>query len=152
MIQRIQTFFLAMAFIGIGLLLWFSLGDIAVHEKIYSFSLKGIVDTLTGKTLYSAWHLIVLTGMILFIQVIVLFSYNNRKKQIRLTTLNIFLMAGFVIVCWLFVKLSTRSLGDGVYSLKASLIFPIVSIFFNYLAIRAIKRDEALVKSVDRIR
>jgi hypothetical protein len=152
MIQRIQTLYFANAFILIGQLIWINLGAIVVNETIYSFSINGIVDSLTGKTVYSVWYLIVLTGIILLLQGIVIFSYKKRKRQIQLATLNVILMIGLAIACWLFVKFSAKSLGNGVYTLKVSMVIPLVSIFFNYMACLAIKRDEALIKSVDRIR
>jgi len=152
MIQRIQTIFLFLAFIIMALIIWLPLGEIAVNEKIYSFSLKGIVDTLSGKTVYHAWHLGVFTGIILILQIIIIFSFKKRVRQIRIAIYNIMLMLGFIIVSWIFVMLSAKSLGDGIYSLKTSVVIPLVSIFLNYLAIRAIRSDETLVRSVDRIR
>jgi hypothetical protein len=152
MIQRIQTIFLALALVMTGLLIWLPLGEIAVNEKIYSFSLKGIIDALNGQTVFPAWHLIALLGVVLLIQVFSVFTYKKRIKQIRIITINILLILGFMLVSWLFVMLSAKSLGNGVYSLKITLALPVVSIFLNYLAIKAIQRDEALVKSVDRIR
>lgn len=152
MIQRIQTAFLALALVAMGLLIWLPLGEIAVNEKVYSFALKGIFDSLDGKTIYPAWHLMVLIGVILFLQIVVIYTYKKRSKQIRIALVNIFLMLGFMVVCWLFVMSSAKLLGGGIYSLKIAFAFPLVSILFNYLAIKAIQRDEALVKSIDRIR
>jgi hypothetical protein len=152
MIQRIQTFFLALSLLLMGLLIWLHFGEIAVADKIYSFSLSGMVDIQTGQNVYRAWHLIGLAVTILLLQFIIIFSYKNRVKQARLANINILLMLGFIIVCWLSVMLSAKSLGNGVYSLKVYMALPFISVFMNYLAIRAIKRDEALVRSVDRIR
>jgi hypothetical protein len=152
MIQRIQTLYLANAFILIGLLFFLNLGEVAVNDKIYSFSISGIVDTLTGKTVNSSWYLIVYTVTILFLQGIVIFSFKKRKLQIQLATLNVLLMIGLLVVCWLLIRTSAKSLGEGVYTLKLSMVFPLVAIFFNYMACLAIKRDEALIRSVDRIR
>jgi hypothetical protein len=152
MIQRIQTIFLLIALVSTGLLIWLPLGEIAVNEKIYTFSVKGIVDALSGQTIYQAWHLIALTVVVLLLQVIIIFTFKKRNKQIRLATINIMLMLGFVIVSWLFVMFTAKSMGNGIYSLKITLALPLVAVFLNYLAIRAIQSDDALVKSVDRIR
>lgn len=152
MIQRIQTIFLLLALIATGLLIWLPLGEIAVNEKIYTFSVKGIVDALSGQTIYQAWHLIALTLVVLLLQVIIIFTFKKRNKQIRIAAINIILMIGFMIVSWLFVLFTAKSMGNGIYSLKIILALPLVSAFLNYLAIRAILSDEALVKSADRIR
>jgi hypothetical protein len=152
MIQRIQTVFLVVALFIIAVLIWIPPGEIAANEKIYSFYLKGIVDTLTGQTIYPALYLIVFAGIIILLQLIIIFSYKKRPLQMRMSVINILLMLGFMIVCWLFVKTSAKSMGDGIYSFKITAFFPLISIFFNYLAYRSIRQDEALVKSVDRIR
>jgi K+ transporter len=152
MIQRIQTIFLLMALVLTGLFIWLPLGAIAVNEKIYTFVLKGIIDTSSGQTIYSAWHLIAITTVVLLLQLIVIFTFKKRSKQIRMATVNILLMLGVVIASCLFVVFTAKSMGNAVYSLKITLALPLVSVFLNYLAIKAIQRDEALVKSVDRIR
>ena len=152
MIQRIQTVFLSVALIFTALFILFPFGEVAVNEKIYTFSILGIVDAVTGKTVYPAWYLSVFTGIILLLQVIIIFSYKKRKRQIRFALFTILLLVVFVLGCWLFARLSAKSLGDGIYSFKLSMVFPFLSIFFNYLAILAIRRDDTLVKSIDRIR
>jgi hypothetical protein len=152
MIQRIQTLFLLIAILLMGLIYWFPLAEIAVGEKIYSFTLNGITEIGTGLVAYKALHLIIFLLIIILIELVVIFSYKKRIRQMRMATYNLLLMAGFLLVSWLFVKTSANSLGDGIYSMKLPVAFPFVAAVLNYLAIRAIGRDEALVRSVDRIR
>jgi hypothetical protein len=152
MIQRIQTFFLALALLLMGLIIWLPLGEIAANGKIFSFTLMGIIDSQTGQSVSSAWYLMVLTGIVLFLQFVVIFSYKKRVRQARMAIINILLMLGILIGYWLFIMFAAKSMSDGIYTLKIPLIFPLIGIFLNYLAIRAIKRDEALVKSIERIR
>jgi len=152
MIQRIQTIFLSVALLFTGLLIWFPLGEVAINEKVFTFSISGILDTVSGKIIYPSWYLIVFTGILLLFQLIIIIGYKNRKQQIQFIIINILLLVVLLIGSWLFESFSAKTLGHGVYSLKLPMAFPIVSIFFNYLAISAIRRDEALVKSIDRIR
>lgn len=152
MIQRIQTLFLSIALLLLGLLFFIPMGELVIGEKIYTFTLKGIVNGQNGQAIVSAWHLLTLLITMLVIQLVVIFSYKKRITQIRLATINLLLMAGFVVAAMLFIRLSHGSLGDGVIHFKLSIIHPLISIIFNYLAIRAIKKDEALVRSIDRIR
>jgi hypothetical protein len=44
------------------------------------------------------------------------------------------------------------SLGDAQVSYKVSIFFPLIAVILDYLAIRAIGKDEALIRSIDRIR
>jgi hypothetical protein len=44
------------------------------------------------------------------------------------------------------------SFSEAQISFKISILFPIVAIILDYLAIRGIGKDEALIRSIDRIR
>lgn len=76
--------------------------------------------------------------------------YKNRKNQFVANRLNIilnFFLLGF------FVYQSLNLSGETVVSEKGiGMLLPIFSIVFLVLANKAIKRDEDLVKSVDRLR
>lgn len=152
MIQRIQTIFLTIGLVLMGLLFIVPLGSVAVGEKIYSFTISGIVDGSSGTTVVGSWYLLCLLAVIFIIQLVDIFLYKKRILQMKLAICNIILMIGFVLIAWLFVKGSLSTLGDGIYSFKLPLILPLISVVLNYLASRAIKKDEALVRSVDRIR
>jgi hypothetical protein len=79
-----------------------------------------------------------------------LFLFKNRKLQFVLGRLNIilnFILLGF------FVYLSLNLSGETVVSEKGiGMFLPIISIVCIALANKAIKKDEDLVKSVDRLR
>lgn len=70
----------------------------------------------------------------------------------RMATYNILIMAGFLVLAWFFVRSAVKDIDDALVNFKVVLAFPLVAGILNYLAIRAIGRDEALVRSIDRIR
>ncbi|HNZ71739.1 MAG TPA: DUF4293 domain-containing protein [Prolixibacteraceae bacterium] len=152
MIQRIQTIFLSIALLLMGILFFIPLAEVAVGEKLYAFGIKGLVDSQSGNTTYAAWALFVYLLFVVCLQAFIIFSFKKRVLQMRLATFNLILMLGFVLLGWLFVKFSLSALGEGVYSLKLPLVFPFASAVLNYLAIRAILKDELLIRSIDRIR
>ncbi len=79
-----------------------------------------------------------------------IFMYKNRKSQFVIGRLNIILN---LILLGLFVYRSLNLSGETEVSEKGiGLLIPIFSIVFLVLANKAIKRDEDLVKSVDRLR
>ncbi len=79
-----------------------------------------------------------------------IFLYKNRKTQILLNRIAVF---GFLIMLGLLIYQLGLSSGEMNFSKKdVGLILPVVSIVFLLIANKYIKRDEALVKSVDRIR
>ncbi len=135
-----------------GLISWLPLGEIVSNGTIYTFSIMGVADELTGNKIYSGIPLMVMLGIIIAAQFFIINSYKKRVLQMRIATFNIIFMLGFVLVSWFFVSSSVKSLGDGSYAFKIAMAFPLVTMILNFLAIRAIAKDEVLVRSVDRIR
>lgn len=152
MIQRIQTVYLAIALILLGLMTGLPLGEISSGSQVYSFTIKGIVEQSSGAILQNGWPLILFIGIVVLLQLVIIFSFKNRIRQMRMATYNIILMVGVLGISWFFAHSSVKELSDAVTSYSLPLAFPIVAAILNYLAIRAIGRDEALVKSIDRIR
>jgi hypothetical protein len=89
-------------------------------------------------------------GMLIFYNI---FQYKNRKKQLKLGRLTYLMLAG-MIVAVIFIVRANHGQIDGAPDLQygPSYFMPIVAILFNFLAMRAIKGDEELLKSLDRLR
>jgi hypothetical protein len=152
MIQRIQSVYLSIGLILMGLISWLPLGEIVSGETIYKFSILGIFNELTGDKIYSGIPLMIMLGIIIIAQVFIIYGYKKRVLQMRVATFNIIFMLGFVLVSWFFVQSSLKTIGVGAYAFKIAMAFPLVTMILNFLAIRAIAKDELLVRSVDRIR
>ncbi|AUP80881.1 DUF4293 domain-containing protein [Flavivirga eckloniae] len=136
MLQRIQTIYLLMAAgASAGLVFVFHLWK--TNEGVSVFAKDNML--YLGLFLGSA-----------ILSIIAIFMYKNRKSQFVLGRLNIilnFILLGF------FVYLSLNLSGETAVSEKGiGMFLPIVSIVFLALANKAIKKDEDLVKSVDRLR
>ena len=135
MIQRIQTVYLIITAIISGLL---------------PFRLP--LWTEEGNSIYAQqtlWIAIVFLAVAI-LALIAVFLYKNRKNQFVLNRLNLILnlfLLGF------FVYRSLNLSGEAAVSEKGiGMLIPIFSIVFLALANKAIKKDEDLVKSVDRLR
>ena len=153
MLQRIQTVYLLVALILVGLLAWLPLGEIVSGGEFFNFNILGVYNAETGSVVVKAWPLVALLAVIEILQLLIIFGYKNRVRQMRMAVFNILIMIGFIAVAWFFVHSSIKELGgEGGYSFNIALAFPIVAAILNYLAIRAIGKDEALVRSIDRIR
>ena len=106
----------------------------------------------TGGTIISRDEPLVigLIGISIVLAVISIFNFKKRKGQFVLNRLNI--ISNFVLL-GVFVYRSLTLSGETLVSEKGiGVLFPIISIVFLVLANKAIKRDEDLVKSVDRLR
>ena len=136
MIQRIQTLYLLVVVgIAAGLIFVFDLYTDDNQSLVYAKDNYLYLGLFLGSALLS---------------LISIFSYKNRKSQFVLGRFNIIL--NFILL-GVFVYQSLNLSGETQVSEKGiGLILPIFSIVFLVLANKAIKKDEDLVKSVDRLR
>lgn len=136
MIQRIQTLYLLVALgFSAGLIFVFDLYTNESQELVFAKDNYLYLGLFLGSALLS---------------LVSIFSYKNRKSQFVLGRLNIIL--NFVLL-GVFVTQSLNLSGETDVSEKGiGMILPIFSIVFLVLANKAIKKDEDLVKSVDRLR
>jgi tellurite resistance protein TehA-like permease len=93
---------------------------------------------------------IILFGLSTIMALVSILLYKKRQNQFVLNRLNIIL--NFILI-GLFVYRSLKLSGEVSVSEKDIAMFvPLVSIVLLVLANKAIKKDEDLVKSVDRLR
>ena len=136
MIQRIQSFYLVLVVLLAGVLPFFMNLWVTVDgEEVYATN-----ELLLSIVFYGSAVLAAVT----------IFMYKKRQNQFVLNRLNMVLnlfLLGF------FVYRSLSLSGEAVVSEKGiGMLIPVFSIVFLVLANRAIKKDEDLVKSVDRLR
>jgi len=136
MIQRIQTVYLILVII-LGALVPFFLGlwSDSLGNELFGSGQTGVLLAFCG------------SAVLAFISILL---FKNRKNQFVLNRLNMILnlfLLGF------FVYRSLNLSGGATVSEKGiGMLIPVFSIVFLTLANRAIKKDEDLVKSVDRLR
>ena len=97
----------------------------------------------------------VVVALATIIPLITIFLYKNRMLQIRLCAVELVLLLGAQIFMALYYYLSNRmfeQLEFHTQGIRIAIIFPLVAIILDYLALRAIFKDEMLVRSLDRIR
>jgi len=136
MLQRIQSLYLLAVLIISGVLPFFlSVWTDVDNHVVFA---KNEVPVLL---LFAGSALLVL---------ITIFLFKNRKLQFVLNRLNIILN---ITLLGLFVVRSLNLSGETLVSEKGiGMFLPVISIVFLVLANKAIKKDEDLVKSVDRLR
>ena len=136
MIQRIQTLYLILSSgISAGLIFVFHLWTNTKGVKVFALDDYMCLAVFLGSALLS---------------LIAIFSFKNRKFQFVLGRLNILL--NFILLV-IFVTQSLNLSGEtNVSENGIGMLLPIFSIVCLVLANKAIKKDEDLVKSVDRLR
>lgn len=125
MIQRVQSIFMLVAGIATLLLFWTSQD---VHFSFFPF----VIGFLAGITFWS------------------IFNFKNRKRQLLLNVISIIINALLIILLgyWL------QNLSGGIDFPEKGIepLFPFISVICLFFANIYIRRDERLVKSVDRLR
>ena len=147
MIQRVQTLFLIISAILIGILFALPFAEIAKDAVVYLFNCKGIL--VDGVVTQSGFVVISIIAIILAVSVFAIFDFKNRKRQIMTILLNIVLK---LVLLGILVFYSYFLFSGAQISLKVGMVFPLLAIVFDYLAISGIRKDEALIRSIDRIR
>ena len=154
MIQRIQSLYLLVvtALMAVTLfapLAWFAADG--EEFRLYAFSLQPLQRESLQPTVYSG--LLLLASCLLPLVIILL--YRRRLLQLSLWVVRLVRLFGAVALGVIYYFLSVRAFSDQTLhaqGFKPSIALPIVCLFFMYLAVRAIFRDELMVRAADRIR
>ena len=154
MIQRIQTVYLAAGVFLMMLLFSNPIAEIVVSDTLFLklYHNRVIAEDPELFTPYSTWPITVLLSVIVLLETVSIFLYKRRQVQIRLCIFNLLLMFGLVGLIYYYTKYILNHL-EGISSVFLwPIICPMIAIILNYLALKAIQRDENLVRSYDRIR
>ncbi len=151
MIQRIQTVYLILVAIALVACMCNPVGTLVSSvdgaAEFYNWGVEAAGLTVDN----SPWGLLALLALSAIVAVGTVFLYKNRILQIRLTVFNCILLIGYYIVFTVFTVVLKARLGAD-YHLGWALCLPFVALVLNYLAIRAIGKDEVMVKAAERLR
>lgn len=92
--------------------------------------------------------LLILTAGLGLASLISIFLYKNRKQQFRIVLLC--LVISIINLVLFFVETRKYVVGEGNFDLTAAIAFAVP--IFLFLALRGIRKDDKLVKSLDRLR
>ncbi len=151
MIQRIQTVYLLLVAILMVVMMSFPVGSfVSADYSIPATEFTNLaVVSADGVSDYAPWALFAILTVAAVISLVTIFLYRKRMLQIRLTLFNSILLIGYYVTLVVFVfKLK----GDCRFIPSWTVCLPLISIILNWLAIRAIGKDEMLVKAYERLR
>lgn len=162
MIQRIQSIYLMLIVICQSLLFATALATFTSYETSFNLSLMGFykLSSAGNEMLINSYSLVAVNILVILFTLFVIFSFKNRKNQIKLAAFNFLLICSFVVLMFYSFD-NAKSLLDNSYNTQGAelsttygigMILPILSLIFNFLAIKGIRKDEELVRSADRIR
>lgn len=142
MIQRIQSLYLSVAVIILALMWFVPIATITV-------------DAPEPESLYMAdfgflHYLALAAGVVTFFTI---FLFRNRSLQRRIAMLALLLT--FVLLVWQSIEVWQYQKGlseSAEFSLYFGTFLPVLSLIFISLAISGIRKDERIVRSMDRLR
>jgi hypothetical protein len=177
MIQRIQTIYLTLALICMALLILFPLFSVdatseGVHIKgemnSHGFTITDTPSVDENGMSFEKPAPVELPVYLIFMSLALLTAasimlYKNRKRQLLFCRLNFILHLLVVISFYIFYYLGQEALAQAMteragetveiaFSMEVGFYLLIPTVPFLYLAIRGIKNDAKLLKSIDRIR
>ena len=149
MIQRIQSIFLLLATGALGG--QFKLPYLQTAAEDPARSLPALADGVLNPL--DNPGLLGLTALAAVISFVAIFLFKNRSLQARLSMV----AAAIGVMLLVLVAFTTKTTLDqtptgGNAQLAFGLALPVLALLFNWLAARAIRKDEALVRSMDRLR
>lgn len=159
MLQRVQTIFLLLVIIFMGLSFFFPLWT-AVDEDgtvVYQLMNLKLMDYASGSAKTEVFipycFVATLAAACITITIISISKFTNRLLQMKLGALNAMLMTGTMGLSVYFATdliKAVATTGGGQYGI--GLFAPGAAMICNIIANRFIRKDERLVRSVDRIR
>ena len=153
MIQRKQTLYLMAAIVMTVICLCMQIGSFRVAgievARVYNL---WFTDPL-GKHHFDTWPLMAVLLPTAALATYTIFIYHNRKVQALFCALNALLIVGWY-VCFFVVSqmVGDKSWGTVNFRPLWPAVFPAIALIFYLMARRAIKADEKLVRSMERIR
>ena len=133
MIQRIQSVYLLLVTILLVVAICMPVGQFIGADGVTAHVFKPLGVALADGGFQSTWGLFGILLLSALVAFCTIFLFRNRMLQIRM-----FILKG--------------DLDATAFQLGWALCLPVVAIILNYLAFRAIYKDEVMVKAADRLR
>lgn len=161
MIQRIQTVYLLLTAIlsfvcTISQVACFKcMDEVVAGFSNFSFATYG---SFSGYQSAGPFALGVLLILVILLTLMSIMLFRKRMRQLRLVIISNILLAGYVLTYIVFAYFYAGNLAQFrpentvTFHLRFAATLPVICFLLNCLAIHGIRKDEALVRSLDRLR
>lgn len=149
MIQRIQSLWLLIASLISALLMidWYT-------GYVYKADVPhGLGAIVTYLRIADHFPSLLIAVVMVALPLVTIFFFKNRKRQRSLSRIALLTSIAFIAVSLMHIenfKNTSPMPRNGSY--RAGIVVPVIVIVFLFMAINGIKKDEKLVKSMDRLR
>lgn len=154
MIQRIQTLFLGLVTLAMTLNLFSTVWRADTADKSILLTPFFLSEkTVNGQEYHGVIYIALLIILIIGLSIFSITRFKNRSLQLKLGLGNSVLLVLVVVAYYVVIgKGKTMIAQDAVAHFDPGFYLPLIAIVFNFLANHFIKKDDNLVKSVDRLR
>ena len=149
MIQRIQSVYLLVVSILMVICMCNPVGSIIASTNEISEFGNLFITLPDGTKDYAPWALFVILLVVAVFAFVTIFLFKKRMLQIRLTIFSSVVLIGYYLVMAALIFMTAE---ETSFTPSWTICLPFVGIILNWLAIRGIGADEALVKAYDRLR
>ncbi len=136
MIQRVQTVYMSL---------------IVILMTVMTFFPAITTDSSANPVLQGGWTSVALKGILMLMMIVSIFKYKNRSTQLKICYCSLLVL----LLMYVSIYLNYRALlayEEIKVIINFSICFPLICIILDILAILAIKRDNKIVKSLERLR
>ncbi|MGB3851602.1 MAG: DUF4293 domain-containing protein [Tunicatimonas sp.] len=162
MLQRVQSIFLLGVALCMGSLLITDIWEETLPDRnqrieLDAFALQttslGSADAASFEVVHNTWFIAAFATLSAIVAFYEIFRYKSRLTQLKLGFFNVLLMIVVLgsTVYYIFQG-ETLSANATQGDFETGIYLPGLALIFNLLANRFIRRDEQLVRSVDRLR
>lgn len=160
MIQRIQSVFLlllALSMLSVLMLpIWSKTDPAGQGTALLTATSLSFVNAAPGGTSMASvatWPIAVLAAASAALALFEIFQFRNRFLQLKLGMGNFLLIVGTIGANFYYSNMGERLLNIKLIGdFEAGFYLPTLALILNLLASRFIRRDERLVRSMDRLR
>jgi heme A synthase len=152
MIQRIQSVYLLLA--GVAMLLtYFMPLATFTHEglPVGTLYMRGM-SNINGHFLTTNWALLILAVLATVGSWASIFAYKRRQSQMKYVNIVMLLVLAFFVAGILSAYLQMSHMAGCTVAPAYGVLFPLIAYVFSWMARRGIRKDEELVRSVERFR
>ena len=149
MIQRIQSVYLLVVTILMIVCMCSPVGSIIASTNEISEFGNLCITMPDGTKDYAPWALFVILLVVAILSFGTIFLFKKRMLQIRLTIFSSVVLIGYYMALIAYIFMLAE---DTSFTPSWIICLPFIGIILNWLAIRGIGADEALVKAYDRLR
>ncbi len=157
MIQRIQSIYLLLAAGLMTAVLFLPLAVMGGGEDAARLTANGLsTGTVESMSVLTPAPLaMILLALCAALPLVTIFLFKKRRLQMTLCRIEmVLLLVAQLTVAYMLWQARGMVEALGVEPMNFALtdVFPLVALIFTWLALRGIRRDEELVRSLDRIR